>query len=113
MLLDYSQPWHYLISALAGACLAYQLAWVVPYTRPWRNEVRRAEADAAGPRIRVMSSNVLGPNRQSDRLLALVREYRPDVLVTLESDQWLVTQLEQPAEPTPPRIPRPSPAQRW
>ena len=58
MLLDYSQPWHYLISALAGACLVYQLAWVVPYTRPWRNEVRRAETDAAGPRIRVMSSMV-------------------------------------------------------
>ncbi|AFM33474.1 hypothetical protein A458_11185 [Stutzerimonas stutzeri CCUG 29243] len=98
MLLDYSQPWHYLISALAGACLVYQLAWVVPYTRPWCNEVRRAETDAAGPRIRVMSSNVLGPNRQSDRLLALVREYRPDVLVTLESDQWWETQLEQLAE---------------
>jgi len=101
MLLDYSQPWHYLISALAGACLVYQLAWVVPYTRPWRNEVRRAETDAAGPRIRVMSSNVLGPNRQSDRLLALVREYRPDVLVTLESDQWWETQLEQLAEQYP------------
>ncbi len=101
MLLEYSQPWHYLISALTGACLVYQLAWVVPYTRPWRNEVRRAEADAAGPHIRVMSSNVLGPNRQPDRLLALVREYRPDVLVTLESDQWWETQLEQLVEEYP------------
>ena len=99
--LDYGQPWHGLMTAVTVACLIYQLAWVVPYTRPWRNEVRRAKADATGPRIRVMSSNVLGPNRQSDRLLALVREYRPDMLVTLESDQWWETQLEPLAEEYP------------
>ena len=41
-----------------------------------------------GPRIRVMATNVLGPNRQAERLLALVHEYLPDVLVTLETDSW-------------------------
>ncbi|MDC6652565.1 endonuclease/exonuclease/phosphatase family protein, partial [Leclercia adecarboxylata] len=44
---------------------------------------------------RVMASNVLGPNRQAGRLLALVREYQPDVLVTLETDQWWEIQLDQ------------------
>jgi len=94
-LLDYRQAWPFLLSALTAACLAYQLWWIAPYTRLWRNEVLRAAPDAPGPRIRVMASNVLGPNRTSDRLLALVREYRPDVLVTLETDQWWETQLDQ------------------
>lgn len=95
LLLDYSQAWHVLLSALAGACLIYQLWWIAPYTRPWRNEVHRAAPDTAGPRIRVMASNVLGSNRQAERLLTLVREYQPDVLVTLETDQWWETQLDQ------------------
>ncbi|MCQ4295164.1 endonuclease/exonuclease/phosphatase family protein [Pseudomonas stutzeri] len=101
MLLDYNEPWHALATAAVGASLVYQLWWIAPYTRLWHNEVLRAAPDAPGPRIRVMAANVLGPNRASDRLLALVREYRPDVLVTLETDQWWEAQLEQLAEDYP------------
>ena len=42
-----------------------------------------------------MATNVLGPNRQAERLLALVHEYRPDVLVTLETDSWWEAHLDQ------------------
>lgn len=94
-LLDYGQPWHLLASLTSAACLIYQLWWIAPYTRLWRNEVLRAEPDAPGPRIRVMATNVLGPNRQAERLLALVHEYRPDVLVTLETDSWWEAHLDQ------------------
>jgi len=36
---------------------------------------------------------VLGANRDSETLLELVRQHQPDVLVTLESDQWWQEQL--------------------
>lgn len=100
-LLDFSRPWHAPLALTVAACLIYQLWWIAPYTRPWRNEVRCATADATGPRIRVMASNVLGPNRQAARLLALVRRYRPDVLVTLETDDWWEAQLDQLADDYP------------
>ncbi|MBA1227294.1 endonuclease/exonuclease/phosphatase family protein [Pseudomonas stutzeri] len=94
-LLDYGQPWHLLASLTSAACLIYQLWWIAPYTRLWRNEVLRAEPEAPGSRIRVMATNVLGPNRQAECLLALVHEYRPDVLVTLETDSWWEAHLDQ------------------
>lgn len=93
-LLDYGQPWHLLASLTSAACLIYQLWWIAPYTRLWRNEVLRAEPEAPGSRIRVMATNVLGPNRQAECLLTLVHEYRPDVLVTLETDSWWEAHLD-------------------
>ncbi|MER2492753.1 endonuclease/exonuclease/phosphatase family protein [Catenovulum sediminis] len=41
-----------------------------------------------------MTANVLTPNRNADLLIQMVREYNPDVLVTLESDQWWEDQLK-------------------
>ena len=95
LLLSYSEPLQVLISALAIFCLAYQAWWIIPYTRLWRSEVKTAVPGRDKPRIRVMAANVLTPNRQTDKLKALVREYRPDILVTLETDQWWEDQLEE------------------
>lgn len=38
--------------------------------------------------IRIIVSNVLMTNRSSEKLLSLVREYQPDLFITLEVDQW-------------------------
>ncbi|UNG16755.1 endonuclease/exonuclease/phosphatase family protein [Stutzerimonas zhaodongensis] len=95
LLLSYAKPLQVLISALSILCLAYQAWWIIPYTRLWRPEVKTAVPDREKPRIRVMAANVLTPNRQTDKLKALVREHRPDILVTLETDQWWEDQLEE------------------
>lgn len=94
-LLSYSEPLQILVSVLAGGCLAYQAWWIAPYTRLWPREVKSADSRRDRPRIRVMAANVLTPNRQADTLKALVRQYRPDVLVTLETDRWWEAQLEE------------------
>ncbi|MGK9063877.1 endonuclease/exonuclease/phosphatase family protein [Stutzerimonas chloritidismutans] len=94
VLLSYSKPLQLIISAASVGCLLYHAWWIIPYTRLWPREVSPASDSPDGPRIRVMSANVLTPNRQADRLLALVREHRPDVLVTLESDSWWEAQLD-------------------
>jgi len=95
LLLPYSKPLQIFISALAILCLAYQAWWIIPYTRLWHPEVKTAVPDREKPRIRVMAANVLTPNRQTDKLKALVRQHRPDILVTLETDQWWEDQLEE------------------
>jgi endonuclease/exonuclease/phosphatase (EEP) superfamily protein YafD len=44
--------------------------------------------------IRIMTANVLTPNRNAITLIDLVRENGPDILVTLESDEWWQARLD-------------------
>jgi len=94
LLLDLARPatWGMLLIALA--CLAYQAWWILPYTPLVPVEVRAASAAESAATLRIMTANVLTPNRNAAGLLELVDENRPDVLVTLESDAWWQAQLE-------------------
>lgn len=73
-----------LLSLLA---LVWQLRWIIEYLPVYPREVKSQPEDATET-IKIMTSNVLTPNHDAPALLALVREYKPDVLVTLESDEW-------------------------
>lgn len=74
--------------------LLYQLWWIVPYTPLWRKESLNASPDEQLPRLRVMACNVLTPNRNAQGLIDLVRQHRPDVFITLETDAWWQAQLQ-------------------
>ena len=69
-------------------CLIWQLWWILPYTFLWPREVRTASDASPEKQLSILTSNVLTPNRNADALIRLVRKHKPDVLVTLESDQW-------------------------
>ncbi|WP_051235529.1 endonuclease/exonuclease/phosphatase family protein [Marinimicrobium agarilyticum] len=96
-LLDWGQLSTWILLTLSSACLAYHAWWIVPYTPLHSKEVRSAgtlsEKDRQ-QRIAIMTANVLTPNRNAERLLAIVAENRPDILVTLESDDWWQEQLD-------------------
>jgi endonuclease/exonuclease/phosphatase (EEP) superfamily protein YafD len=95
-------PLRLLMVAVNATVLGWQIYRILPYTPLWRREVRDASPDApAESRLRVLVSNVLTPNRQADRLLAHIREYRPDVLLVLESDDWWERQLDSLGEDYP------------
>lgn len=67
-------------------------AWrILPMTAPWPNEVAEADGTEAGATISVLSCNVLMENRDADRLKRLIAEYRPDVVLLLETDAWWVS----------------------
>jgi endonuclease/exonuclease/phosphatase (EEP) superfamily protein YafD len=93
ILLDFSRVRGWLPAAITLACFCWQLWWILPYTRPWPNEVKATTDHAAERRLSILTSNVLTTNRHADKLIALVRQHEPDVLVTLESDQWWQDQL--------------------
>lgn len=82
-------------------CLAWQCWWIAPYTPFWPREVQTSKERNSDRHLSIMTANVLMPNRNAEPLLALVREHKPDVLVTLESDQWWQDQLDslQPGMP--------------
>ncbi len=81
------------IWAVTLACMAYQAWWIIPYTRLVSPEVAPAVGASPAHTLRIITANVLTPNREAARLIRLVREADPDILVTLETDAWWETQL--------------------
>lgn len=82
-----------LLSALQLACLVYHLWWILPYTRLFPVEVQSATRIDEDGTLRILTANVLTPNRQAPRLIELVQHYRPHLLITLETDLWWEEQL--------------------
>jgi endonuclease/exonuclease/phosphatase (EEP) superfamily protein YafD len=76
-------------------CIAYQLAVILPYTRLWRVEIPATRASAGDRTLSLLVVNVLMSNRQADRLLALIRQHEPDIVLAVETDRWWCRQLEQ------------------
>ncbi len=100
-MLDLSQPSACSLVVLTFLCLVFHAWWIVPYTRIYPVEVKSADRAGRQETLRIMTANVLTPNRNSQALIALVRENAPDILVTLESDAWWQAQLSalEPAYP--------------
>ncbi len=93
-LLDLGHPIAWVLIALTAGCLGWQLWWILPYTVLWPTEVKRSKASGSENGLSILTANVLTPNREAEALLDLVRKYEPDILVTLESDQWWQDRLD-------------------
>lgn len=93
--LDLTKGVSQLLILLVLGCLAVQLWWIWPYTRLHRTEVPSTKAGTAkGQTLTILAANVLMTNKNAPALIELVRQYQPDVLVTLESDLWWQQQLD-------------------
>ncbi|MER1972237.1 MAG: endonuclease/exonuclease/phosphatase family protein, partial [Psychrobacter alimentarius] len=77
--------------------LAFQFRMVLPYTKLWKKEVEHAKSDAEGTshHLKIMVSNVLTPNDETQKLVDLVKQKQPDILITLESDRKWEQALHQ------------------
>ncbi|MCG9794174.1 endonuclease/exonuclease/phosphatase family protein [Flavobacterium algicola] len=80
--------------SVTGFCLLYQLWWILPYTILWSKEVKSCKEPDKNNQISFITSNVLTPNKNAEALISLVQEYRPDILITSETDLWWENQLE-------------------
>lgn len=85
--------WNFLFFASLLLSLGYQFSKIYPYTPLSKKEVIRLKGNADQHEVSFMVSNVLTPNRQVEKLIKLVHRYQPDMLLTLESDQWWQDQL--------------------
>lgn len=84
---EYS-PWQLLLISINSILFIYQVKWILPYTRFYPTQVNSTPSQATLNSIKVMTCNVLMPNKSADKLINLVRQYQPDVLVTLETNLW-------------------------
>ena len=78
----------------SAGCFLYQAYRILPYTRLARHEVKSARDCNRDRRLRLLSSNVLISNRDTERMLAQIRKHQPDIVVTLESDARWQTALD-------------------
>lgn len=73
--------------------LALQVYRVFPYTKLSPKEVKYSNPDTKERTITLFVANVLMTNRRSERLLDLIRNVDPDVIIALEPDTWWDKQL--------------------
>jgi len=97
----------YALVAINAVLLIYQVFWIFPFTWLAPVQVSGVSSNVSAPKLKVITSNVLMTNRSSDKLLALVSEYQPDVLVTLESDIWWQNSLSSLHDDYPYRVAKP------
>lgn len=76
------------------ACLLYQSWWIIRYSPLAPKEVRLISKPDRDRCLRILTANVLTPNRNSKALQDLVQKYEPDILLTLESDRWWQGELD-------------------
>ena len=92
VLIFWQAPWDLIREiVLLGliAALAYQLKMVLPYTFVWKKQVAqvRPEQLDVNRQISMIVSNVLTPNTQYHLLIEQITKHKPDLVLTLETDQ--------------------------
>lgn len=101
VLLDLGQRLALILLGVTAFCLVWQIWWILPYTPLWQVEVKMTTDDSPERALSILTANVLTPNRNAEALLETVRQHEPDILVTLESDQWWQDRLDVLAEQMP------------
>lgn len=74
--------------------IVWQGWWIVPYTPLMPRESLSTSTPDPTRSIRILSANVLTPNHHAERFLALVKAHQPDLVITLESDDWWQERLD-------------------
>lgn len=92
---DFSKSWHFIAVGILTLSLVYQLIKIFPYTYLSRKQVLQFKGSDPDTTISILVSNVLTPNKRSDKLIALVKEKQPDLLLTLESDKRWENELSE------------------
>ena len=83
-----------LLGSLVGVLL-WQSTWVGPYLPGAPRAVKSCEERVESNRIALLTTNVLQKNRDVHRLIEIIREADPDLILTVEVDQWWTERLSE------------------
>lgn len=87
VIFTFQHKWHYGIIGVLLLSLVYQFTKIYPYTWLAKKQVLKHKNGSPDNAISILVSNVLTPNKRSDKLIALVKKRNPDILLTLETDK--------------------------
>ena len=77
--------WRWPLLGGVVAALAWQFSHFIPYFPPWPRQVAEHNNCPAGRQVSLLNANVLQTNKDYPRLLKLVEQRNPDVLLLLET----------------------------
>ncbi len=77
-----------IVLVLLVLAVGYQVVKVFPYTVLMPKQVLVAESGSDDANLSLLVANVLKDNRKSEAFLDIVRTYDPDVILTVETDEW-------------------------
>ncbi|MFB9868133.1 endonuclease/exonuclease/phosphatase family protein [Vreelandella sulfidaeris] len=86
--------WRWVAIIASGIALLIQCCYIIPWTPLWPVQVKRAKSNDDDKTITLLIANVLTPNRQAQPLIDMIKQHQPDIVLTLESDQWWQDQLD-------------------
>ncbi|MFB9056322.1 endonuclease/exonuclease/phosphatase family protein [Mariniflexile ostreae] len=84
---SFMQPWHFFMLGILIMCLIYQLSLIFPYTVLAKKQVLNYTGSENKNQISILVSNVLMTNREYQKLIDLIELKKPDLFLTLESDE--------------------------
>lgn len=87
-------PWLWIALFASGITLITQGYYILPWTKLRPVQVKAAESNDPNKTITLLIANVLTPNRQAQTLINMIKQHQPDMILTLESDQWWQDQLD-------------------
>ncbi len=93
-IIDFHSSLDWLLAGALAACIVFQIVRIAPYTFLHAKQLCDAIEPSRDDTLHLIVSNVLTTNRQSEMLLDLVRDRKPDVLLTVETDRWWEAQLD-------------------
>src|SRR5690554_1365897 len=86
--------WQGILQGLLLVSLGYQLAKIYPYTFLSKKQVLLYKGEDDERSISILISNILTTNKKFSKLIELVKENKPDILLVLESDHIWEKELE-------------------
>ncbi len=84
----FDNVWQISISGLLILSIAYQLEKIIRYTIFWPKQVMDYHGNNESQSVSLMVSNVLQTNQNALKLLKLIEKMKPDMLLTVETDDW-------------------------
>lgn len=89
-----SGTWRAVAGTLSLITLFIQVGYILPWTKLWPTEVKSAKEPPEDQNVTLLVSNVLTSNRNAEGLIRMIEANQPDIVLTLESDQWWGDQLD-------------------
>ncbi|HSP32316.1 MAG TPA: endonuclease/exonuclease/phosphatase family protein, partial [Halomonas sp.] len=87
-------PWQWPTLIICLVVVIVQGLHIIPWTPLYPLQVQKAEPGHPDRCITLLISNVLTPNHNSEALISQILEHQPDVILTLESDDWWEKKLD-------------------
>lgn len=76
------------VLGLLVLAVGYQAVKMFPYTVLMPKQVLAAESRTDGTNLSLLVANVQMDNRKLEAFLDVVRQYDPDIILTVETDEW-------------------------